>query len=282
MPTAILGKTGMLGSEVSNLFLKHNQHIVATTRNELDAQTADVEDIVNVIKNCEYVINCIGIIRPYIHDDNSSEVRRAIEVNGIFPHKLSRAAKITGSKVIQIATDCVYDGAKGSYVETDLHNATDVYGKTKSLGEVQSDNVLNLRCSIIGREQKSYLSLLEWFLNQPKNAKLKGFQNHLWNGVTTTAFAKICRGIIKSNSFAPGLLHVVPKDIVSKAQMLHIFAEIFDRNDIEIEDIDTETAINRSISTKHADNNEKIWKIAGYNKVPAIKEMIDEIAEEVL
>ena len=43
-------------------------------------------------------------------------------------------------KVIQIATDCVFDGLKGNYTEDDKHNAIDVYGKTKSLGEVSADN----------------------------------------------------------------------------------------------------------------------------------------------
>ena len=277
MKTAILGKTGMLGSEVEKAFLENNQNIVATTRRELDAQTASVEDIKKIIDGCDYVINCIGIIKPYIHPENSFEVQRAILVNGLFPHKVATAAKQTGSKVIQIATDCVFDGVKGSYVENDLHNATDIYGKTKSLGEVQAENFLNLRCSIIGREQKSYLSLLEWFLNQPKGAKLNGFKNHLWNGVTTRAFAKLCLGIINNNAFFNGLQHVEPADILSKAQMFHCFREIFDRKDIEIKDIEADVAIDRTVVTLNKAENEKLWKNAGYNAIPTVEEMIKEI-----
>lgn len=277
MKTAILGKTGMLGSEVEKVFLENNQNIVATTRRELDAQTASVEDIKKIIDGCDYVINCIGIIKPYIHPENSFEVQRAIMVNGLFPHKVAAAAKETGTKVIQIATDCVYDGGKGAYIETDFHNATDIYGKTKSLGEVQAENVLNLRCSIIGREQKSYLSLLEWFLNQPKGAKLKGFKNHLWNGVTTRAFAKLCLGIINNNAFFYGLQHVEPADILSKAQMLHIFRNVFNREDIEINDIGADVAIDRTIKTLDKTQNEKLWKHAGYKVIPTVEEMIKEI-----
>lgn len=274
MPTAILGKTGMLGSEVEKFFLENNQEIISTSRKELDAQHCSEDDIVKVVKDCEYVINCIGIIKSYIHDDDSREVERAVEVNALFPHKLARACGITGSKLIQIATDCVYDGVKGSYIETDRHNPIDVYGKTKSLGEVNSDNVLNLRCSIIGREQKNYLSLLEWFLNQPKNAKVKGFKNHLWNGVTTRAFAKICFGIIRSNTYFAGLQHVVPEGIVSKAQMLHIFKDVFDRDDIDIQDIDAEIEIDRTIGTTRKDKNKALWQNAGYSEIPTVEEMI--------
>ena len=274
---AILGKTGMLGSEVEKTFLESNFDIITTTRKNLDAQFCTIENIIHIIKNCEYIINCIGIIKPYIHDNNSFEVQRAIEVNGLFPHKLAEAARITGSKVIQIATDCVYDGVKGSYVETDIHNALDVYGKTKSLGEVNAENVMNLRCSIIGREQKSYLSLLEWFLNQPKGAKLKGFKNHLWNGVTTNTFAKICLGIVTSNGFFSGLQHVIPADILSKAQMLHCFRETFNREDIEIEDITADVSVNRTLSTLNKKQNMELWKNAGYKNIPTVEDMIKEI-----
>jgi dTDP-4-dehydrorhamnose reductase len=271
---AILGTSGMLGSTLSEEFSDKEFEIIKTTRKILEAQIASVDDISKVIESCDYVINCIGIIKPYIHDDNSFEVQRAIEVNGLFPHRLALAAQKTGSKVIQIATDCVFDGVKGKYLETDKHNALDVYGKTKSLGEVVAPNFLNLRCSIIGLEKKNYFSLLEWFLNQPKGAKVKGFKNHYWNGVTTNAFAKICIGIIRSGEFSNGLQHILASDSPSKAEMLHIFAKHFDREDIEIEDIDASMAIDRTLSTNNIQANDRIWKLAGYEKIPTVEEMI--------
>ncbi len=290
---AILGVTGMLGSALEKEFSCYKAccgcvskgetvgidfDLIKTTRAELDAQNCTVEAIVKIIEGAEYAVNCIGIIKPYIHDNDSAEVQRAIEVNGLFQHKLAAAANKTGTKVIQIATDCVFDGVKGNYTEDDKHNAIDVYGKTKSLGEVSADNFLNLRCSIIGREKKSYLSLLEWFLNQPKGAKLNGFKNHFWNGVTTNAFAKICRGIIENDGFKAGLQHIVAADSPSKAEMLHIFKEVFNRSDIIINDIDAEIAINRTLATNDDVKNAYLWRIAGYENIPTVKEMIEELA----
>lgn len=271
----ILGKTGMLGSKVIETFENKKQfEVFGTDRNILDAQTAAVENIEKVIKDFDYVINCIGIIKPYIHDDNSFEVQRAILVNGLFPHKLATAAENCGAKVIQIATDCVFDGVAGGYVETDKHNATDVYGKTKSLGEVISPNMLNLRCSIIGKELKGKTSLLEWFLNQPKNATVNGFKNHLWNGVTTDVFGELCVGLIKNDGWFSGLQHVVPGDIMSKSEMLKVFAQTFGRTDITIKDINATEAIDRTISTNNKKLNEKIWNFSGYEKLPTVAEMI--------
>lgn len=276
---AILGKTGMLGCQVYELFSKSGFEIVATTRDILEAQNASVEEIEQLLNSCDYAINCIGIIKPYIHDDNSFEVQRAIKVNGLFPHKLAEASKKTNTKVIQIATDCVYDGVEGNYNESAKHNAVDVYGKTKSLGEVAADNFLNLRCSIIGREKKGYLSLLEWFLRQPEKAQVSGFRNHCWNGVTTDAFAKICLGIIKNDAFFAGVQHVIPSDTLTKAQMLRVFANHFDRQDVLINDIDAKDVIDRTLSTLNFSRNQQLWQNAGYKNIPSVEEMINGICK---
>jgi dTDP-4-dehydrorhamnose reductase len=268
----VLGKTGMLGDAVYNILMGSAKHeVIGTTRKELDAYTAGISDIKNVLKDCDYVINCIGIIKPYIHDDDPVEVERAIRINALFPHRLAAC----GIRVIQIATDCVYDGVKGNYIETDKHNALDVYGKTKSLGEVTAENFLNLRCSIIGLEEKNKKSLLEWFLNQPANAHIDGYKNHFWNGITTVAFAQICKAIIESNKWFHGLQHIIPNDTATKFAMLKVFAETFNRKDITINCIDAKESINRTISTVNISRNKELWTIAGYNNIPSINELVD-------
>lgn len=273
MKLAVLGINGMLGSAVYSVLKNTDFDVRGVTRKELDAEKATVDEIRNAVADSDYIINCIGIIKPYIHDDNSHEVERAVAVNALFPYKLAK----TGIKIIQIATDCVYDGVKGNYIETDSHNALDVYGKTKSLGEVPAGNVLNLRCSIIGREKEHKKSLLEWFLNQMPNAQLKGYQNHLWNGISTIAFAKICKGIIENDFWFSGLQHIVPTDRISKAGMLKSFAMTFDRKDIRISDIDADVSINRTIMTVNTECNVKLWRMAGYESIPTITEIIAEI-----
>lgn len=273
---AILGKTGMLGS-ATNAEFKKEYDLIATTRYELDAECSLEQDLEKILKGCDYAINCIGIIKPYIHDDNSYEVQRAIKVNSLFPHRLANVANVTGTKIIQIATDCVYDGQKGNYDEESFHNPIDIYGKTKSLGEVCAENFLNLRCSIIGLEQKSFLSLLEWFLNQPQNAEVSGYLNHYWNGITTRAFAKICRGLIEKRAWFSGHQHILASDAPSKAQMLKIFAEVFNREDIKIENLNSKIPINRTLNTLNPELHQNIWQYAGYNEIPTVEKMVREL-----
>lgn len=270
MKVAILGTNGMLGSSIAKKFRDAKINIDEFVRPEFDAEHPNL----SLLRGYDYVINCIGIIKPYIHDTNSVEVMRAIKVNAEFPHLLANI----DSKIIQIATDCVYDGVRGKYSESDVHNATDVYGKTKSLGEVNADNFLNLRCSIIGPEKKNFFSLLEWFLHQPQGASVNGFSNHLWNGLTTDTFADICIGIVSNNKWFNGTQHVIPGDVLNKAQMLHLFAKYFNRPDIKITDINAQIPIDRTLTTNNNALNTQLWQMAGYNNIPSIEQMIANIA----
>ncbi len=120
---------------------------------------------------------------------------------------------------------------------------------------------------------------MDWFLNQPKNAKVNGFTNHRWNGVTTYHFAKICLGIIKQNLKLPSLTHIIASDKPSKAAILEYFAKHFGRQDITIKKVKAPKVINRTLATKDEKTNLQIWQAAGYHKAPTIKAMIEELAD---
>jgi dTDP-4-dehydrorhamnose reductase len=126
--THILGATGMLGSMVTKTWQQGT--FIPVSREAFNAE----DPLYHWYKEGDWIINCIGVIKPYCDD-----IPRAIKVNALFPYTLP-------ANTIQIATDCVYSGAKGNYVESDPHDADDIYGKTKSLGE--ATHIKNLRCSI--------------------------------------------------------------------------------------------------------------------------------------
>ena len=277
----VLGATGMLGHSVAKVFQNDPaMQLIQTSRTKLEgflkfeAMKDDVADLINDV-NPDWVINCIGVIKPHIDEKSPESVLRAVEINGIFPYLL---AKSTTKSVIQIATDCVYSGDKGNYNESDLHDATDVYGKTKSLGEINIENLIHLRVSIIGPESGRSTSLLEWFKNQPIGAELNGFTDHLWNGITTHHFGRISHGIVSNDVIGLGKTHIVPKDIVTKAKLLKIFSEAYNRTDITISEVKSAKTIDRTLSTSDATLNTKIWNMAGFNSIPTIQEMVLEQA----
>ena len=225
----------------------------------------------------DWIINAIGITKPLIREDNAPEILTAIEINSRLPHLIALEATTQSKRVLQIATDCVYSGAKGHYVETDVHDALDVYGKTKSLGECFLASTQHLRCSIIGPEPKDFKFLIEWFRRQPAGASVNGFTNHHWNGLTTLHFAKICHGFIEHDLPLTHLQHVVPAGLVTKARMLHEFARAYGREDITIHDVEAKTIIDRTLATTNPDKNAQLWRAAGYTQPPTVTEMIEEL-----
>ena len=275
----VLGATGMLGSACSNV-LKHNEllDVVNTSRNakpgflKFDASNDSISDLVSTIKP-DWIVNCIGIIKPHIDEKDISSINQAIRINSLFPQEIVMA---TNRPVIQIATDCVYSGSIGAYLESAHHDATDVYGKTKSLGEIPAENLKHIRASIIGPEQGRSTSLLEWFRNQPKDAKLNGFTDHLWNGITTHHFGFLTKAMIENDYLEFNKIHVVPQDVVTKAELLRIFASSYNRSDITINDVESAKKIDRTLTTENPETNFALWKLAGYETPPTIKQMVEE------
>jgi dTDP-4-dehydrorhamnose reductase len=294
---AVLGAAGMLGSMVVDYLHRDNTFSVlgAVRSTEgarqyrqlypgvdwqvLDAEHVSVAELLSVLDDTQWIINCIGIIKPHIHDDSAAEIERAIRVNALFPHVLAQAAEASGPHVLQIATDCVYSGNKGKHLERDHHDGLDVYGKTKSLGEVHSSHVHHLRVSIIGPEPRKHVSLLDWFLNQPFGSSVRGFTNHDWNGITTLQFSHLCRGIIQNHLTIPHVQHIVPADVVSKAELLQLCAGAFGRQDIQILPVEAETTVDRTLATENPTMNQALWEAAGYKEIPRISAMISDLGQ---
>lgn len=181
-----------------------------------------------------YIINCIGILKPAVKEHDTASLARAIRVNALFPHHL--AAMAPDSRIVHLSTDGVFSGSLNRpYLETDPTDCPDAYGKTKALGECPAPNVLNIRCSIIGRDPNFQKGLIEWVLRARDGDELAGYEDHLWNGVTTRQFAELCRRIIESGAFAPlrqesGLHHFCPNPAITKYDLLCAIRDAARRN----------------------------------------------------
>ncbi|MBI5408609.1 MAG: SDR family oxidoreductase [Nitrospirae bacterium] len=164
----------------------------------------------------EVIINCIGIIKqvPAARDPVI-----AIAVNSLFPHVLAKKCSEKGIRLIHISTDCVFSGKKGGYVETDLPDAEDLYGRTKLLGEVTGPKCLTLRTSLIGRELSGANGLLEWFLSQT-GKRVNGYQKAIFSGLTTYAMSKVMRELVEKHQALEGLYHVSSEPL-AKYDLLH-------------------------------------------------------------
>lgn len=286
---AILGSTGMLGSALTKFLTAQNYEVVEFNRAGIPVvpgNSAKSLDVTNKASSntflgdnrFDFVVNGIGLIKQLIDDDSENDKKLAYLVNSDFPSILNEFSVETSTPVIQIATDCVYSGTTGVYDEMSEFDCTDIYGLSKVEGEKRSKSLMTIRCSIIGHEINSNVSLMNWFLNQSTNAKVKGFTNHYWNGVTTLDFAKVVGGVITSEDILSGTTHLIPANQVSKYELLKNLAQNFNRSDILVEPFEAEPEVNRTLSTIYPDRNLDLWSHAGYNQPPTVQEMVQNYA----
>ena len=226
----------------------------------------------------DWIVNAIGLLDRHIDESDPDSVAAAIHVNATFPNRLAAAAG-PERRVLHFATDGVFSGSNAPYDEKAPHDAVGVYARSKSLGEPRSPNCISLRCSIIGPENPPASSLLGRILSEPPGAIVAGYTNHRWNGVTTLHLARLCAAMIEGyDDPLPSVLHVVPGDAVSKAELIALCLLAFGRNDVTLEAEPSPASVDRTLRTLHPTINRQLWAAAGYAQPPTIGEMVRELA----
>jgi dTDP-4-dehydrorhamnose reductase len=244
----VLGGTGMLGHKMFQRLRRRFPETYCTIRGSIDdlpVRNIDVFHSGHVLENHDLsdltalerffaehgpqvVVNCVGIIKQR---PAAKQAVPSIFTNALLPNQLSEICQRWGARLIHFSTDCVFSGKRGDYRESDIADAADLYGRTKSLGEVDSGNALTLRTSIIGRELIHFQSLLEWFLAQ-NHRRVSGYRHALFSGLTTNQLADLVGDLIENHPDLSGLYHVASQTI-SKFDLLCLLREAYEL-DVEI------------------------------------------------
>jgi dTDP-4-dehydrorhamnose reductase len=129
----LLGGTGQVGEEFRALAMPDDVEVVAPGRDTLDLQDADAIASVIAAEPWSVVINAAAYTAV---DRAESEEAIAFTVNAAAPSRLAIETGRRGIPLVQISTDYVFDGKKGSpYVEQDEAAPLNVYGRSKLAGE---------------------------------------------------------------------------------------------------------------------------------------------------
>ncbi len=276
----VLGATGMLGhavvagldadfdvySTVRDLSFAE-RHGVSGRIHEWDVTRFDVlEEILSQVRPA-YVVNCIGTVMAA---NDAANPALAIAVNSLLPHQLAAACTSVGAQFVHISTDSVFSGDKalpGAYSEQDRPDPTDLYGRSKLLGETADFEGLTLRTSIIGRELGRQRGLLEWFLGQTGRA-VDGYAGCWFTGLTTSALTGLLAQLFRSDSQVSGVYHVASEPI-SKYQLLLRLRDAFGLQ-VEIRQVSS-PKINRTLDGSRFVMDTQI-------AVPSWSEMIADLA----
>lgn len=230
----VLGGLGMLGHKLCQV-LSREMDVWATVRRDADVmRSTGILESGRIIEGVDaqkpetlcsamgtvqpdVVVNCIGIVKRLAEAKDSA---LSIEINSLLPHRLANLCAGVGAYLIHISTDCVFSGRRGHYVEDDPSDATDLYGRSKALGEIVRPRCLTLRTSIIGRELRGQHGLIEWFISQ-KGRRIQGYTRAIFSGLTTHALSEMIAMLIVRETRLEGLYNIASTPI-SKYDLLNL------------------------------------------------------------
>ena len=214
----------------------------------------------------DVIVNCVGVVKQLAA---AEDPYLAVSLNALLPHRLARLCGESGPRLVHVSTDCVFDGAKGGYRESDRVDAIDLYGRSKALGETTPGQAgaVTLRTSFVGRELgRPTHGLLEWLLARHGGA-VDGFAGAIYSGLTSLELAGVIRRVVERHPELTGVYHVGGPPI-SKYDLLRLMVEIYGL-DVEVRERG-EPVIDRSLVS------DRFRRATGY-RAPSWREMIEKM-----
>jgi dTDP-4-dehydrorhamnose reductase len=284
MKILILGGAGMLGHQLLRMWGgRHEVRVTlrgpladyqrfglfdpGTAYDRIEATDLGAVDTVLGTFRPEVLVNCVGIVKQ------RSEAKAAIpsiEINALLPHRLRELCEAHAARLIHISTDCVFSGRTGGYVEGDIPDPVDLYGRSKLLGEVDHAPALTVRTSIVGLELSRFTGLVEWFLAE--RGIIHGFTGAIYSGLSTRELARAIEHVLVHTPDLSGIWQVASAPI-TKYDLLVELARRLGRTDVAIE-ADAGFVCDRSL------NGRAFEARTGY-RVASWDVMLDELANDI-
>jgi dTDP-4-dehydrorhamnose reductase len=129
----VVGANGMLGRDLIALLGDRGQGVDI---DEIDITSPEsVMKVIGALKP-EVVVNCAAYTDV---DGCENNIETAMAVNGEGVGYLAMACRDLGALLVQVSTDYIFDGGKGTpYVEDDAPCPLSVYGESKLVGEMNA------------------------------------------------------------------------------------------------------------------------------------------------
>ncbi len=142
----ITGANGLLGQElVHQMSSRPEYDVLATAREDepkfsggscgyVPLDITNEQEVAAVFQDFtpDVVVNCAALTEV---DRCESERERCWQINADAVNTLAKQCLTSGSRILQVSTDFIFDGLKGPYKEGDRPNPLSYYGRSKLAGE---------------------------------------------------------------------------------------------------------------------------------------------------
>jgi dTDP-4-dehydrorhamnose reductase len=227
----VLGSSGMVGRAVLSRLRELGVSVVGANRLGSDGgiafDAADPPPLESLVAGADLVVNAVGLLRDEPDYPGTAYRLRAARVNSVFPLLLAAAAARQGTRVVHVSTDAVFASDSSPADEATEVSAPEPYGLSKALGEADAEQVVNVRCSVVG-PAPGRSGLWEWLVSQPDGAEVPGHDT-TWTGVTSRQLATLCSDLLDAGGFARVRAagpthHFVPNEPITKHELLRRLA----------------------------------------------------------
>ncbi len=220
--TVILGAKGMLGSDVVRECEARGIDFEGYDLPQFDI--TDSRQLAEVLGHADAVINCAAYTNV---DGAETETEKAYRVNAEAVEHLGTLARKNGIWVLHISTDFVFDGKLATpYMETDMPNPINAYGRTKLAGEML---LVESRCThCIIRLEWTYGRNGDHFVRKiirraKEQKQLKVVDDQVGAPTATTEAAKIICDVLGARP--QGVFHFAASEYASRFDVARFIIE---------------------------------------------------------
>ena len=230
----ITGGSGLLGSKFR--YIAGSKYEIVTTHhnnpgeNSVSFDITDENDVMDKITslNPDAVIHAAALTNVDYCEDHPEE---AWNVNAKGTDNIAKACEKTGSKLIYVSTDFVFDGERGMYSEEDKTNPLGYYASTKLEGEEFIRHYDDLNYAI-ARVSVLYgwhtrMNFVTWVIDELKNGNEINIVTDQYNSPTLADNA--AEAMIKIfERDKTGIYHTVGDERINRFDFARNIAEVFD------------------------------------------------------
>jgi len=275
---------GLLGSKFPEIVGKDHDLTITYCSNPVSFPNAEVSqlDIMNRSQTFDFITGTrpetIILTAAATNVDRCETDHAYADINVTGTQNVVDAASKTGSTLVYISTDYVFDGKKGMYQESDPVNPIDNYGLTKLEGEkiVQTlDDFIIARTSVIYGLNRG-LNYATWVIDELE----KGNEiNVVTDQYTSPTLADDLAGMVISliEKEGHGIFHASGRERIDRFDFAVRIARIFGLDRALINPI-TSDKLNW-VAKRPMDSSLDVSKISGIKKPLNINEGLEKMKE---
>lgn len=273
--------SGLLGKDMISVLRRDLGEAVGTynSRQKEGAIRLDVTDREGTIRSIarlgpDVIVHTAAQANVDYCEDHREE---ALAVNAYGTRNIVDAARASGSKVVYISTDFVFDGAKGMYREDDAVNPVSVYAYSKLLGEYyvkDCPGYIIARTSVVyGDARQSFVSWVRDSL--AAGQKIRVFTDQFNSPTFSIDCAEAVSALIRGG--AAGIFHTAGGERISRYEFARKIAAFYGLDGGLIEPITTGMLSQKA--RRPADSSLDVGKVCAYHKMLNIMDGLKKMEE---